>query len=133
MPLLVRGPGFPRGVVRNQLVSSVDLAPTILELAGATPRRVVDGRSLLVLARRAGAGAGRDLLTETFNDRFFAVRSGKWKYARNGFTGEEQLFDLANDPYEQVSLHANRRYRDVKLRLRQKLAQLKVCAGASCR
>ncbi|CAN5678815.1 sulfatase [soil metagenome] len=133
VPLLVRGPGFPRGVVRNQLVSTVDLAPTILQLGDATPGRVVDGRSLLVPARRAGAGAGRDLLVETFNHRFFAVRSGRWKYARNQSTGEEQLFNIATDPRELESLHADRRYRDVKLRLRQKLAQLKVCAGASCR
>jgi arylsulfatase A-like enzyme len=133
VPLLVRGPGMPGGVVRNQLVSSVDLAPTILELTGATPGRVVDGRSLLVPARRPGAGAGRELLIETFNDRFFAVRSGKWKYARNQFTGEEQLFNVANDPHELRSLHGDRRYRDVELRLRQRLAQLKACAGASCR
>ena len=133
VPLLVRGPGLPGGVVRSQLVSTVDIAPTILELAGATPGRVVDGRSLRVPARRAGAGAGRDLLIETFNDRFFAVRSGRWKYARNQSTGEEQLFNIATDPRELESLHADRRYRDVKLRLRQKLAQLKVCAGASCR
>ncbi len=133
VPLLMQGPGMPRGVTRDQLVSSVDLAPTILDVANAVSRRVVDGRSLVPFAARSGTGAGRDLLVETHNFRFFAVRSGKWKYSRNANSGVEELYDLARDPYERSSLHAERRYRDVKRRLRARLAELKTCAGATCR
>jgi arylsulfatase A-like enzyme len=133
VPLLVRGPGLPAGVARDQLVSSVDLAPTILGLTEARAGRVVDGVSLVGPARSSAAGRGRDLLIETFTQGFFAVRSGKWKYARHPGTGEEQLFDLSRDPQELESLHGVRRYRDVKLRLRQRLTQLEACAGATCR
>lgn len=133
VPLLMQGAGMPQGVTRGQLVSSVDLAPTILDVTDAVPGRPVDGRSLVPLAARPGAGTSRDLLIETHNFGFFAVRSGKWKYSRNSRTGGEELYNLARDPYELRSLHAKRRHRDVKRRLRARLAELEACAGATCR
>ena len=51
VPLLVRGPGIRPRSVSRELVSNVDLAPTLLEAAGATADRAVDGRSLLAFAR----------------------------------------------------------------------------------
>jgi N-acetylglucosamine-6-sulfatase len=50
VPLLIRGGPFPEGVTVTQFVSNLDLASTIVQLAGARPRRVMDGRSLLSLA-----------------------------------------------------------------------------------
>ena len=38
MPLLVRGPGVPRGVVRAQPIVNIDLAPTFLDMAGLDVR-----------------------------------------------------------------------------------------------
>ena len=52
MPLLVRGPGIPRGRVSRELVTNVDIAPTIAQIAGADPTRAVDGRSLLPFAEK---------------------------------------------------------------------------------
>ena len=46
VPLLVVGPGFPARTVTDPVINA-DLAPTFVELAGATARRVMDGRSLL--------------------------------------------------------------------------------------
>ncbi len=64
VPLLLRGPGVPAGVVRKQLVGTVDLAPTVARLVRATPRRVMDGTSLMPLARDPSAMTGRDLVIE---------------------------------------------------------------------
>jgi arylsulfatase A-like enzyme len=46
VPLIVRGPGVPKGAKREQLVLNNDLAPTFAELGGAPTPPFVDGRSL---------------------------------------------------------------------------------------
>ncbi len=51
VPLVIRGPGVPAGVVREHLVINTDLAPTWAELAGARPASFVDGRSIVPLLR----------------------------------------------------------------------------------
>ena len=47
VPLIMRGPGIPAGRRVHQRVANIDLAPTIVDAAGATPGRIMDGRSLL--------------------------------------------------------------------------------------
>ena len=47
VPLLVRGPGVPRGVVRSQPIVNVDLAPTFLDIAGLEAPPHMDGESML--------------------------------------------------------------------------------------
>lgn len=51
VPLIVRGPRVTPGVVRDELVEMIDLAPTLADLAGATLPVAADGRSLLPLLR----------------------------------------------------------------------------------
>ena len=64
VPLLIRGPGMPAGVHVRDLVANVDLAPTILDAAGARARLPEDGRSLLALSRRPHSESGRELAIE---------------------------------------------------------------------
>lgn len=66
VPLLVRGPGIPKGRVSRELVMNVDLAPTIVQLAGGAPGRKMDGRSLLPFARRPGRRTRRPVLLESW-------------------------------------------------------------------
>ena len=54
VPLFVRGPGVPRGRVREEIVGNVDLAPTFADLAGAQVPDFADGRSIVPLLRGAG-------------------------------------------------------------------------------
>ncbi len=51
VPLIVRGPGVPSGVTRDQIVGNVDLAPTFADLARVRSPKFVDGRSLVPLLR----------------------------------------------------------------------------------
>lgn len=64
VPLLIRGPGIPSGGSSRALVSNVDIAPTISEIAGATPTLAQDGRSLLPFARSTALESGRPILLE---------------------------------------------------------------------
>jgi N-acetylglucosamine-6-sulfatase len=66
LPLLMRGPGIAPGTATGELVSQVDIAPTILELAGATPDKSIDGRSLVPFMRDPALRTRRPLLFESF-------------------------------------------------------------------
>jgi len=66
VPLLIRGPGVPKGVHRGQPVGNVDLAPTILDFARAKAGRKEDGVSLLPIMERKRDWLGRGLDLETY-------------------------------------------------------------------
>jgi N-acetylglucosamine-6-sulfatase len=54
VPLIVAGPGVPRGRVVSQVAQNVDLYPTFVQLAGATPDAPIDGHSLVPLLHPSG-------------------------------------------------------------------------------
>ncbi|HEY0512798.1 MAG TPA: sulfatase [Thermoanaerobaculia bacterium] len=132
----VHGGIFPAGATVAQPVSNVDLAPTIVALAGARARRVMDGRPLLPLALDPQQGKSRTLLIEGAGQGhgkppFAAVRDARWFYAeyRNG---DRELYDLQNDPFELRSVHADPAFAAVRNDLAGRLARLRACSGPSC-
>jgi N-acetylglucosamine-6-sulfatase len=66
LPLLIRGPGIKPGTSTGELAGNIDLVPTILELAGVTPDKSVDGTSLVPFFRDPGLRTRRALLFESF-------------------------------------------------------------------
>jgi N-acetylglucosamine-6-sulfatase len=66
MPLLMRGPGIQPGTATGELASQIDIAPTILELAGASADKSIDGRSLVPFMRDPALRTRRPLLFESF-------------------------------------------------------------------
>ena len=115
VPLIMRGPGVPAGVRRRQLVSNADLAPTLLEAAGAAPALPQDGRSLFGLLRDRDLRWGRELLIEGPSGfqavAFSALRNERFLYAEHD-SGERELYDLRRDPHQLVSLHLDPLYSD---------------------
>jgi N-acetylglucosamine-6-sulfatase len=134
VPLIMRGPGIPAGRRVGQRVANIDLAPTIVDAAGATPGRVLDGRSLLPVIARPNVPLGRDLLVERGPGAgtFTALRAPNYFYAEYG-NGERELYDLVRDPYELRSRHANPAYATVREDLAERLAHLRTCSGLACR
>jgi len=85
IPLIVRWPGhIEPGTVVDDLVSTVDFAPTFLSLAGIKPPKHLQGHSFLGRKpkQRACIFAARDRCDETA-DRIRCVRSRRYKYIRN--------------------------------------------------
>ncbi len=129
VPLLMRGPGVPRGVRADRLAANVDLAPTIMDVTGAQAPWAPDGLSLLSPA------APRDILLEgparkrDGAPRFAGLRTQRYKYVRR-ITGAVELYDLARDPHELRNLAGRRPGLEARMALR--LARLRTCAGASC-
>ena len=154
VPLLIRGPGLPAGQVSSELVANIDLAPTLLDIAGAEAGKPVDGRSLLPFARNPGWRTRRAILHETGGSRYAgrreqdeagtggrslrrvmtyrAVRTPGWLYVRYRGGGRE-LYNLRSDPHEMRSLHRDPGHRRVRRVLARELRRLADCAGDQCR
>jgi N-acetylglucosamine-6-sulfatase len=130
VPLLLRGPGVPRGVTLSHAAVNVDLAATILDAANARAGRAQDGVSLLAFARDRGRFIGRDVLLET--PSYSAIHTPRYVYVEYG-AGERELYDLFTDRYQLASKHGDNAYAAVRAQLAQRLARLRTCAGAACR
>lgn len=142
VPLLARGPGIPAGGVRDQVVTTVDLAPTILDVTGVEPGRVVDGRSVLPFARdRDRPRPDSDILIQAGGRPdesptpwwYRGVRNERWTFVRWDDTGFLELYDNRRDPYQLQNLARDRRHRGVLREMRQRLAALEDCSGEECR
>ena len=121
-PLIIHDPRLPRahtGAVSDALTANVDMAATIFALAGVPAPADLDGRNLSPLLTHP-AGRVRDHLP-LFN--FWGVPSAQslaivapgWKYIHWYFGGDglapaDELFDLADDPYEMKNVAADPRH-----------------------
>jgi N-acetylglucosamine-6-sulfatase len=121
VPLLIRFPGeIAPGTRLREPVLNLDLAPTILDLAGAPIPSTMQGASLRVLWRDAKpTWRMRTLHLEpprSGNEEpaGIALRTERWKYVRYRPGGiEEVLYDLRNDPDEVHDLAADPAHRSV--------------------
>jgi len=135
VPLILRGPGVPAGKRVTTIAANVDLAPTILDAAGASAALTVDGRSLLPIARQ-DQPFPRGIVIETGPREdgawYVGLRSPRWAYVEHS-TGERELYDLQRDPFELTSVHADPAYARTRQALAAQLATLRTCAGDVCR
>lgn len=117
VPFLVRAPGrFRAGSVCDQLVSSVDVFPTLLTLMGIDVPEGVDGRNFLP------ALEGRDVHEHVFcnsMDNNLTVIGKQWKYVLNWSPRDiDELYDLENDPGEMTNLARKEEYAGTVARMR---------------
>lgn len=131
VPMAVRGPGFDGGGRVRNLVSLVDVAPTLLDAAGLPIPESMQGRSFLPLTRGETEGWPEEVfvqISESQTGR--AVRTRRWKYgvdAPDGAEGradryvEQYLYDLDSDPHEMTNLVAIENYRVVAGAMRERL------------
>ncbi|HEX4941813.1 MAG TPA: sulfatase [Actinomycetota bacterium] len=103
VPMAVRFPGrVPTGAVSRALVSNVDIAPTILDFAGAS--LPTEGVSMRRLITGTSSSIRRSVLLEHLRasshvPTYCGVRKKRYTFVRYG-AGEEELYDLLRDPYQ---------------------------------
>lgn len=105
VPCIVRWPGHvAAGAVCRELVTAMDLHPTLAEIAGAAlpDDRIIDGRDILPLLRGdKGAASPHDAFFYYWMDNLEAVRDRRWKlHVRKRDTRMTALYDLHADPGE---------------------------------
>jgi N-acetylglucosamine-6-sulfatase len=111
IPLIIRYPKTVRaGATLSQLVQTIDLAPTVLALAGVTDTAQRQGKSLVPLLDGRTPPWRSSLLIEYYSDTVFpriltmgyeSVRTERYKYIRyTELKGMDELYDLETDPFE---------------------------------
>jgi len=119
VPLVVSLPGeIPPGTVSRALVSNVDLAPTIADFAGAS--LAADGVSLRPLLADAASSVRDDVVLEHVAGgqpvpTYCGVRTPSFTFVHYE-TGEEELYDLVQDPRQLTNIAATRPKKATELR-----------------
>ena len=145
VPLYIRAPGYTAGQRVEQFALNNDLAPTIAELAGVTPGRAVDGRSLLAVMQNPSL--------QTWRQRFLIEFLGTVRVTVPHFTGIRtaqsdstapnqvymswedgslEYYDLAIDPDQMQSDHDNPSRSEELQALEGYLNNLLPCGNGSC-
>jgi N-acetylglucosamine-6-sulfatase len=135
IPLIVRFPLVARaGAVPPEMVQTIDLAPTLLELAGVVDPVERQGRSLVPLLRGEHPPWRQSVLIEYWSDTVFprirnmgyqAVRTGRYKYIDYlELEGMDEIYDLESDPYEMDNLMGSAREQELLPMLQKELARL---------
>ena len=105
VPLVIAGPGVPRGKRSDALCYLLDLAPTILEFTGIPSAPTIEGKSLVPVIDGRSKGV-RDSVFYAYSWIQRGVRQGEWKLIRYKVKGKltTQLFHLKADPWEMTNL-----------------------------
>ena len=150
VPLVVAGPGVPRGRTSNRLVENIDLHPTFVRLAGGMPEAGVDGRSLVPLIKGQkvstwrtaalvehhgpdtnGADPDKPVPGSGNPTSYEAIRLANAVYVEYR-GGDREYYRIDRDPNERVNVYGKLSQRE-RARLHARVAALASChGGASC-
>jgi arylsulfatase A-like enzyme len=142
VPTALTGGPFLGGGHLRELVSLVDLPPTLLDAAGLPVPAEMAGRSLLPLTRGQREGWPEEVFVQISEAQVGrAVRTQRWKYGvhapdKSGGRDpgsdryvEEYLYDLEYDPYELSNLAGFASHQEVATVMQQRLIRRMVAAG----
>ncbi len=113
LPLIVRAPWLigDRGEKRDQITANIDIAPTMLDIAGVPVPKVMDGKSLVPVLKKPGKKLRDACLLEFWRyypentPSYSGVRTRRYKYVEFERGRKPWLFDLKNDPKELKNIH----------------------------
>ena len=112
VPMIVKGPGIPKGKRVHGNVYLLDVLPTLCDFAGIKPPATVEGRSMRPVLEGKQANL-REVLYGVYaggtKPGMRCVRKDNWKLIQydviKGFVRKTQLFDLTNNPDELLEQH----------------------------
>ncbi len=116
-----------------QPVSNIDVTAAMVELAGATAGRVLDGRSLVPLLSDVDANWNRATLVQC--QRAIGVATRRYRYMDWGKHQAEhqyEVYDMTVDPYQLQNVADTDAYADIQADLAACLEQLSKCSGSTC-
>ncbi|CAM3222474.1 sulfatase [Nocardioides dubius] len=138
VPMVLRGPGLPKGDLTSTAVSHVDLPVTFAAAAGVQPAASTDGVDVMPWLR-SRSRVRRVVPIEAYPTNatstrrlYSGVRIGdEWTYVVNP-AGREELYDLIRDPYQVRNLVGDAAAADVLAQARVLTDQYRNCMGQDC-
>ncbi len=134
VPTAFRGPGFNGGGQLQQLVSLIDLPPTLLDAAGLPVPNEMQGNSILSIINDKNANWPDDVFIQVSESQVGrTVRTHRWKYhvsapdksgrddSASDVYMEEALYDLLADPYELNNLVGSQAHQEVSRVMQDRL------------
>lgn len=136
IPLIFAGPGFNQGIALDEVVSLIDLAPTLIDGANVPVPETMQGKTLKPLLTDAGARQSWDStayiqISASMVGR--AIRTKDWMYCAYDPDGKGDqdpssqnytdfaMYQVGADPYEKLNLVGRPQYRKVANELREEL------------
>ena len=124
-----------KGKLLQQLVLNIDIAPTILDMAGIKVPRIMNGKSLVPVINRPESGFRSNFFMEHVGiikvenpiPDSYGIRTKEWKYIRyiNVVPEAEEMYNLSSDPMEMKNLVGEKEFCKVKRDLDKKLNHFK--------
>ena len=135
VPMIIR---YPKLITKNSIVKeqclNIDIAPTILDLAGVKKPSYMQGESMVKLVSgKKDKSWRKSMLFEYYVDDAWpyagpnqvAVRTNKYKLIDNFLEDDiDELYDLVNDPGEMKNLINDDNYNNVEKELREESIKL---------
>jgi uncharacterized sulfatase len=142
IPLVIKGSGFEEGQQIDELVSLIDLPPTLLRCAGIDIPSHMRGRPLQelisgdtrnwpkeVFLQISESQVGRAIRTEKWKYSVRAPNKSGWLYAQSDLYMEDYLYDLEHDLYEKNNLVSDPTYAQIRAELADRLKKKMAEAG----
>ncbi|MEO8025007.1 MAG: sulfatase [Bryobacteraceae bacterium] len=133
VPLLARCPElFDGGQTVKQVVAGLDIMPTVLDAAGVSMPKGMDGGSWLPIAQGKAVPWRKELLYEYYWERNFpqtptlhALRTDRYKFIRcQGIWDVDELYDLQEDPLETRNLIFSEKHEALIADMRKRLFEV---------
>ena len=132
VPLLVRGPGIDAGRLIDPPASTLDIAPTLLDLAGIPEPEGVQGISFADAIRGTGAYTRSAALTENDDDRMpvrmRTLSTADWRLTAYAGGADGELYDRAADPEETHNRYDDAAFEPIRRELEAMLFEEVLCA-----
>ena len=142
VPTAFQGPGFDGGGRIEELVSIIDLMPTLVDAARLPIPDGLHGRSILPFIYGAQEGWPEEIYIQVSESQVGrAIRTHRWKYGvvapdKDGLKHaaaenylETYLYDVQADPYELTNLIGFESHQELAAELRERLIKQMVAAG----
>ena len=131
-PLIVRWPGVTKGAMQtNSMVQNLDMAQTLLEMAGLPSPRDMQGKSMVPVLKGDIRGDLHDALYYHFYEngehnvaKHLGIRTDRYKLIYFYELGEWELYDLVTDPSEMRNLYGQPPYKALSEDLKRRLSKL---------
>ena len=124
VPLIIAGPIVPNNIKINNIVSTIDIAPTILDYLNMVKNEEFMGKSLMPLLKESNEEYNREgVISEIIASGPLKIsyRTEKWKLIIDEINNDKEFYNLETDPYETRNVYTQ--YKELTSEFEQVIAK----------